>query len=72
MKKMLISLVIEGDNEKELNEAKTTIISACAGQLISVTTNIMDESKKEIEVFQPSRHYGINSLIREQIERTHF
>lgn len=50
MKKMVISLVIEGKDE-DLHEIKGNIISTASEALVSVTTNVLEEPKKELEQF---------------------
>lgn len=59
MKKMVISLVIEG-NEEDLNAIKGNVIATASEALVSCTTNIIEEPKKEIEIpkFMLSSIYG--------------
>ena len=49
MKKMVISLVIEG-NEEDLHEIKGNIIKSSCEALVSVSANVVEEPKKEIDV----------------------
>ena len=49
MKKMIISLVIEG-NEEDLHEIKGKIIATACEALVSVTTNEIVEPKKELDI----------------------
>lgn len=49
MKKMVISLVIEG-NEEDLHTIKGNIISSACEALVSVSANVVEEPKKEIDV----------------------
>ena len=48
MKKMVISLVIEG-KEEDLNTIKGNIIATASEALVSVTANEIKEPKKEIK-----------------------
>ena len=47
MKKMIISLVIEG-KEEDLHEIKGNIIKSASDCLISCTTNVLEEPKKTL------------------------
>ena len=49
MRKMIISLVIEG-NEQDLHEIKGAILATACESLISCKCDIIEEPKKEIEV----------------------
>lgn len=47
MKRMIISLVIEGTPE-DLPEIKDNIIKSASDAIVSVTTNVITEPKKEL------------------------
>ena len=49
MKKMVISLVIEG-NEEDLHTIKGNIIKTACEALVSVTANEIEEPKKELQI----------------------
>ena len=49
MKRMVISLVIEG-NDEDLHEIKGKIIATASEALISVTANEIEEKKKKKEI----------------------
>ena len=49
MKRMIISLVIEG-NEEDLHEIKGNIIKSACEALVSVSANVVEEPKKELQI----------------------
>ena len=48
MKKMIISMVIEA-TEEDLNDIKASIITRASDALVSVSTNVIEEPRKEID-----------------------
>lgn len=49
MKKMIISMVIEGI-EEDLHEIKGSIIATACECLVSVTADVIEEPKKELKI----------------------
>ena len=65
MKKMIISLVIEGC-EEDLHEIKGKIIATACEALVSVSANVVEEPKKELNI---PRFMCDNYSDREQVKR---
>ena len=62
MKKMLISLVIEG-NEEDIHGIKGQILSICSEAVVSVNTTEIEEPKKEIKCHE------VNTDTRSDLKR---